>query len=92
MYKKVLLATVAAVVQALQIGLLSDEDTCNSTNGDLRNKYNDGCEYYETADVMCGFARWEAGLEFDSMSMCCACGGGNRKYNCVSTEGALTNN
>ena len=23
--------------------------------------------------------------------MCCSCGGGNRKFNCVSTEGALRN-
>ena len=78
MYKKVLLATIAAVVQALQIGSLSDQD-CVNTNGDLRNKYGGGCDYYEGKDYMCGSAFLEKGLEFDSSKMCCACpGGGDR--------------
>merc|ERR1712110_1227044 len=51
-------------------------NTCVDTAGDLVDKYDDGCKWYNNPYVdknECG--RWDFG-EFKAEEMCCGCGGG----------------
>ena len=51
----------------------SAETSCADSNNGATDPYGDGCEYYETYPGDCGGYDDD---DFNSVQMCCACGGG----------------
>ena len=47
---------------------------CQDTSHGVTDSFGDGCNYYNDHPYDCGM--YEATSDFDSMTMCCKCGGG----------------